>query len=281
MTRLLAGAALAALIAPAATAQDDPPAADTVLATVEGVDITLGHLITLQTMLPDQYRQLPDEVLVEGLVEQLIQQQVIASASDPADMRPIDELVFENEMRSVMARVFVDRLSAQAVTEQMVQAEYDAIYGDAGGATEWNASHILVETRDAAEEIAGLLEDGGDFADLAAERSIGPSGEDGGQLGWFGPGQMVGPFETAIADLEVGEVSGPVETRFGWHVLQLNDIREQQPPSLEEVRAQIEQALSEELLDQRIADLTEAAEIERAPLDFDPSVIRNTDVIPE
>lgn len=277
MKKFLATAALSALVALPVGAQD-APTADTVLATVNGTDITLGHLIAMQQMLPPQYQELPDNVLFDGLLEQLVQQQILADVADD-DMTARMELGLANERRAFLAAMLLDQIGMADLPEAEVQAEYDAQYGSAGAVTEFNASHILVETEEEAEALIAELGEGADFAELAQERSIGPSGPNGGELGWFTAGMMVPTFEEAVFALSVGEVSAPVETQFGWHVILLNDTRDQEPPALEEVRAELEDGLRRARVDAAITELSNAAAVERPELDIDPSVIRNFDLI--
>jgi peptidyl-prolyl cis-trans isomerase C len=138
-----------------------------------------------------------------------------------------------------------------------------------------------LETEEEAQAVIDELAEGADFAELAAERSVGPSGPNGGQLGWFTAGMMVPEFEEAVFALEPGEVSEPVETQFGWHVILLSDTRAQEPPALEEVRAELLEGLRRARVDARVEELMSEAEIERPELDIDPSVIANNDLIEE
>ncbi|MGG7645318.1 peptidylprolyl isomerase [Rhodovulum sp. YNF3179] len=277
LSKLVAGAALAAGLAASAATAQETPAPGTVLATVNGTEITLGHLVALRERLPEQYQNLPDEVLFNGMLDQLVQQTVLQQEIE-GDLNAKQERAFENERRAFLASEMIQRLSGQEVSEAEIEEAYRARYADAAAGTEYNASHILVETEDEAREILGLLEDGGDFAALAQERSTGPSGPRGGELGWFSEGMMVAPFEEAVLEMETGAVAGPVQTQFGWHVIKLNDTRQKEAPALEEVRADILGELQGQKLDQAVTALTEAAEIERADVDIDPSVIRDVTV---
>jgi peptidyl-prolyl cis-trans isomerase C len=279
MKKYLAGVALSAFIALPAAAQETP-SADTVLATVNGTEITLGHLIAMTRMLPPQFQELPDNVLFDGLLEQLVQQEALAAVA-AQDMGRMEELGLANERRAFLAATLLDRVGNAEITEAELQAEYDAVFGSAEPQVEYNASHILVETEAEAEALIGELAAGADFAELAAERSIGPSGPNGGQLGWFGSGMMVPSFEEATFALEVGEVSAPVQTQFGWHVIVLNDTREQAPPALEQVRAELEEGLRQARVDATMAEVVEQAEIERPEIAIDPSAIRALDLIAE
>jgi peptidyl-prolyl cis-trans isomerase C len=272
--RILAGAALSALMITPAMAQD----ADTVLATINGQNITLGHIIVAHSQLPEQYQALPDDVLLTGILEQLVQQEIVATAARD-DLSAAMRLGLENEERAYVAALTLDDIAMAEIPADELQAAYDAEFGAMEAITEYNASHILVESQEEAQALVEDLEGGADFAELAREHSTGPSGPNGGQLGWFTAGMMVPTFEEAVFALDVGEVSPPVETRFGWHVIILNDSRDQAAPALEEVREQLEEGLRQARVDSYIESLTAAAEIDRPELDIDPALIRNLDLL--
>ena len=275
MTRnFLAGVAFATLVISPAAAQE----ADTVLATVNGNEITLGHIIVARSQLPEQYQALPDEVLLEGILEQLVQQAVVASVAEE-EISTSMLLALENERRALLAAMALDIVGNADVSEDALQAAYEEQFGATEAATEYNASHILVDTEDEALELIEALEGGADFAELAQERSTGPSGPNGGQLGWFSAGMMVPDFEQAVFALDVGEVSAPVLTQFGWHVILLNETRLQAAPSLEDVRAELTESVRVARVDAYIEDLTNGAVIDRPDLDLDPAMIRRTDLL--
>jgi peptidyl-prolyl cis-trans isomerase C len=274
MKRLLASAALAALLVGPVSAQD----AGTVLATVNGTEITLGHLIAMQAQLPDQYRQLADDVLFSGMLEQLVQQEVIASvARESLSMRA--EIGLQNEQRAYLASTLIEQIAAEEISEADLQAEYDAVYGSIEPVQEFNASHILVETEEEATALIVELEAGGDFAELAAIHSTGPSGPNGGQLGWFTAGMMVPTFEAAVFELEVGEVSAPVETQFGWHIVTLVDVRDLAAPLPEDVQGELIESLQRTRVDQRVIELTDAADVVRPEITIDVSAIRDVSLL--
>ncbi len=272
--RFIAGAALAALMVTPALAQDG----ETVLATVNGNEITLGHVIVAVSQLPEQYQGLPDEVLLTGLLEQLVQQELVAAAAAD-NMTGYMETAIENENRALLAAIALDDIAMAEISDEDLQAEYDAQFGSVEAAMEFNASHILVETQEEAQALVDQLEEGADFAELAQEHSTGPSGPNGGQLGWFGAGMMVPAFEQAVFTLGVGEVSEPVETRFGWHVIILNDSREQALPTLDDVRADLTEMLRTARVDAYIEELREGGEVDQPELDIDPALIRNLDLL--
>ncbi len=272
----LASAAVAVSLAFPVTAQDTP-SLETVVATVNGTDITLGHMIIARATLPDQYQQLPDEVLFEGILDQLVQQTALADTFE-GDLPARVALSLDNETRSLMAGEVIENVMADPLDEAAVQAAYDEQYAGQEAGEEYNASHILVETEEEAKAIKAELDDGADFAEIAREKSTGPSGPGGGSLGWFGAGMMVPTFEAAVVEMEVGGVSEPVQTQFGWHVIMLNETRALEAPALDTVREEIELQLRQTRVQTQIDTITEAATVDRTAAEgIDPSVLKNID----
>lgn len=260
------------------SANSEAPSADTVVATVGGTEITLGHMIALRERLPEQYRQLPDSALFEGLLAQLINQEALSQKADAES--PHTELVLENERRALLANSVLQRAAEDAVTDQAIEQAYQETYGDAGPTTEWNASHILLESEEDAQAVEAELEGGADFAEVAREKSTGPSAPNGGSLGWFGPGMMVPEFEQAIGDLEPGEVSQPFQTQFGWHVAKLNEVRDKEPPTLDEVREELSAQVQRQAVEEAVSAASEDVEVERPDLSgIDPNVLSDTSLI--
>lgn len=271
----LSALALSAIMALPVAAQD----ADTVVATVNGTDITIGHMIVARATLPQQFQELPDEVLYEGILDQLIQQTLLAQSFD-GDLPKRAQLSLENEQRSVTAGEVVENVLVDALTPQALQSAYDTRFADAEATEEYNASHILVDTQEEADAIKAELDGGADFAATAREKSTGPSGPNGGSLGWFGPGMMVPSFEAAVIALEPGEVSEPVKTQFGWHVITLNETRIAELPTLEEVRPELENDLRAEAIDARVAELREAGTVvETDPSTINPAILRDLELL--
>ena len=263
---------------PMAMAEEEKPGLDTVVATVNGSEITLGHMAVAKASLPDQYRNLPANVLFPGILDQLIQQSVLAQSFE-GDRPQRVELALENETRSLLAGEVVEGILAGAVTPDLVEKYYAQHYTAEALGQEYKASHILVESEEEAGQIKADLDDGADFAAVAREKSTGPSGPRGGDLGWFGLGQMVPAFETAVVELEPGEVSAPIQTQFGWHVIKLHEMRQKEAPELEEVRAEIEQKIRAEAVNNRVKELTESAEIDRSAAEsMDAAVLDQLDL---
>lgn len=272
----LGATAVAALLSTGAFAQD--VTADTVVATVGETEITMGEIIIARGLLPPQFAQLPDEVLFPGLVDQLIQQQLLADAA--GDPSPGTAYALVNERRSLLASEVLTEIASSSVTEDDVQAAYDARFENAEDVQEFNASHLLVETQEEAAAAKARIDEGAAFADVARDVSTGPTGPNGGNLGWFSAGAMVPPFEEAIMALAVGEVSEPFETQFGWHVATLNEKRVQALPTLEDMRSQIISELQEAAVTARLEELAAAETITKPePGQFDPSVINAVELL--
>lgn len=277
---LLAAAALTVGLSFSAMAQDDYDAR-TVLATVNGTDITLGHVVALLDRLPQQYKDLPDQQLYTGILDQLINQTIFAqslSASPETDSYQM-RLTVENERVALLANRVITDLSGAEVSDADIQAAYAEKYADFEGQQQFNASHILVATEEEAQALIEALEGGADFAELAQEKSTGPSGPNGGNLGWFGLGQMVPPFEAAVTSLEVGAISAPVETQFGFHVVKLNDTRTTEPPTLEEERAVLSQAINEGRTEEALKAIQDEATVVRAEVTIPASAIREIEML--
>lgn len=274
----LSGVAMSALLmlpVPATAA----PHANTVVAVVNGEEITIGHMILSRATLPAQYQQLPADVLYNAILDQLIQQTALKQALH-GEVPHYIELSLENESRSLLAAEVIETVMRKATTEEDLLAAYDAEYSDGDGGDEFNASHILVETEEEAQIVKLELDAGANFATLAQEKSTGPSGPSGGELGWFGKGRMVPEFEEAVLKLKSGEVSDPIQTQFGWHVIILNERRKTSAPEFETVREELATKLQNEAVEARVNELTTSAEIERPEVeDLDPAILQNLDLV--
>lgn len=242
------------------------PDADTVVARVNGHEITLGHMVIARATLPEQYQQLPAEVLYNAILDQLIQQATLEQSRQGGIPQQI-RLQLENEQRSLLAADVIEDIMAEAGDDMDIQAAYDAKYADGFGGDEFQAAHILVETEEEALAIKADLDNGADFAKTAMEKSTGPSGPRGGDLGWFGLGAMVPEFETVVVTLNPGQVSDPVQTQFGWHVIILNEKRKSAAPELDTVREEIVSQLQEDAVEARIEELSAATSIERPEIE--------------
>ena len=275
-TNVLAAFVITLTLPASVSAQD--VTADTVAANVNGTIITIGHMIVARDALFEQYKNISDDVLFQGILDQLIQQTVLAQTiSSPS--RAV-QIRLENERRALLAGAAMSLAIDRAVTGDALTALYDERFASAEQSRENNASHILVDTEEEAQALVEALDGGADFADLARENSTGPSGPNGGELGWFGAGMMVAAFEEAVLTLEIEQVSAPVQTQFGWHVIKLNDSRLLSAPTLDEVRDDLAEELEQKAIQKTLAELTEAADIVRPDLSaIDPAILRNTGLV--
>ena len=275
-SRIIATTAAVLMLTAPGFSQDEPTK-DTIVAIVNSTDITLGHVLSLASRLPDQYLGIEDKDLFAGIIDQLVQQQLLSDlvVEETVELR----LAAENEKRALFASEAIQDVYTEALTEDAIKEQYSALYENAAPIPEYNPSHILVKTEDEAKEIVKLLAADDDFAQLAKEKSTGPSGPGGGDLDWGGLGRLVPEFEAVMVQLEIGAVSEPVKTQFGWHVIKLNGKRSQPAPELETVRAEIEENLKAAALEKKISQLETAGKIERIEQEFDPSIVRKFELL--
>lgn len=248
--------------------------ADTVLATVNGQEITLGHVIALHDSLPQAYMTLPDDVLFEGILNQLVQQTALAQIAEK-DITKADQARIEIDRRSYLAAGMLDQTAAAAVTDEAVASAYQAQYVAAEPAREYNAAHILVATEEEANAIRAELEAGADFAQTAKLKSTDGAAQDGGSLGWFTLDLMVEPFAAALAPMQPGEVAGPVQTEYGWHLIKLNETRLVDIPRIEDVRADLETGLRNMAIEARLTEVVAQSVVEKMVDGIDPAVIKD------
>lgn len=163
------------------------------------------------------------------------------------------------QQMGLLARTLITKKGEDdPIDDAKVQSAYEALL-NSGEAREYKARHILLETEDAAKAVITKLDEGGDFQELAKSESTGPSGPTGGDLGWFGQGRMVEPFWNATIALESGKYSAePVQTRFGWHVILLEQTRDR---PFAESEQELRSKLQREWVENYINGLQEAAEV--------------------
>lgn len=247
-----------------------------VLASVNGQDITLGEVISLRRDLPEQYQQLPDEILSQGLLDQIIDQTVLeqAARADGFDDRLDVALAIRNQIRAVLAESWLRAEVARRLTDDVLQAAYEERFLAEDGVEEMRASHILVESEELAQELRTKLDEGADFAELAAEHGTDGTATRGGDLGWFAHEDMVPQFADAAFALQPGETAGPVQSPFGWHLIKVAERRERPAPPFEEVRPGLIAELAQEIQGRVIEELRDHAELSVAEPPVAASAIR-------
>ena len=279
LTGFWRGLVVAASLTIAAPAAAQDMTADTVVATVNSTNITLGQMIVLRGTLSEQYQALPDDVLFKGILEQLIQQAVLEqSLGDKVTKR--DQIAVENNKRGYLSGIALQAVIKAAVTDTALQAAYDARFKDVAPKTEYNAAHILVATEDEAKAIKTELDGGADFAEIAKAKSTDTgSGANGGALGWFGLGAMVKPFEDAVVAAKIGEVTAPIKSDFGWHLIKVTETRIAAAPPLDDLRDELAAEIEQKAIEAHLKALTDAATITRPGMEFDPKTLRDDTVV--
>ncbi len=268
-------AALALSAVLSVPARAEAPTAATVLATVGGVNITLGDLIITRDALPAQYKALPDDQLFKGILDQLVQQEALRqSMGDTLSKK--DAMALDGLKRSYLANEAMIVGIKDAVSDAAIQKAYDAKYKDMAPQLEYHASHILVDSEEKANAILVEINGGMAFADEAKANSKDGSAANGGDLGWFGLGAMVKPFEDAVVAAPVGTVVGPIKTDFGWHLILVSETRNKAAPALADVRDQIVAEVQKAAIADLVKSVTDKATITRADTTgIDPALIKD------
>ena len=201
----------------------------------------------------------------DGIIEDLIRIRLLADAAEERGLP--DERTIAAELELQRLQLVARAAAARYLDENPArESELRALYEENLPrlmSNQYKARHILVNTEDEARNVIVALDGGGDFAELAREHSTGPTGPSGGDLGWFSADSMVEPFADAVRTMEDGSYSTePVRTQFGWHVIMLEETREQQPPGLDAVRDELLRAVESQKLEDYVNSLRDAAVIE-------------------
>lgn len=255
----------AAKTVPADQAAIDP--ATTIVATINGEPIYLAEILAQIQQLPQQYQQAPMEQIYPPMLDRAIDARLIANAAREAGLQDRDDVKArvaqaENE---IISEVFLtEKISTQMDDAALRKRYEESLATSTETGEEVKARHILLTTEAEAREVIAELKKGADFAELAKEKSTGPSGSNGGDLGYFTKEAMVPPFSEAAFALKPGEITeDPVKTQFGWHVIKVEDRRAIEPPSFEQVQPQIAQEMTREILQETVEALRDGVEIKR------------------
>jgi peptidyl-prolyl cis-trans isomerase C len=273
LARVLGALALAAfLAAPAAVkAQDTDP----LVARVNGVDIHQSDLALAEDEVGASMPQMPPEQKREYLITYLSDVVILAQAADKQNIGDRDDVKHRIafERNKVLMETLLQDTGKAALTDQAMHKVYDDAVKQMPPQEEVHARHILVPTEDEAKEIEAELKKGADFATLAKQKSKDPGAADGGDLGYFTKDQMVPEFSDAAFKLEKGQISDPVHTQFGWHIIKVEDKRMKPTPTFDEVRGQIENFVAHKAQAELVENLRKSATIER--LDQPPPAAAN------
>lgn len=258
----------------AASAQTAPAAAlegeDALIARVNGDEIYRSDMVLLYEKLPEEYRQIPIEILYPQLVDRLVDRKLLAQAGrrsgltdDPVVRR---RAAFAED--TILQETYLFRHIEETVTEEQLRAAYEEMKAETEEKEQVRARHILLDSEAEAEAAIGALKAGNDFAELAKEKSTGPSAEQGGDLGYFERDEVVEDFGDAAFALRPGEVTpNPVRTQFGWHVIKVEDRRTAPAPTFEESRDKLVAAAAPKIAETEVSRLREMAEIVTFGLD--------------
>jgi peptidyl-prolyl cis-trans isomerase C len=251
----------------AAPAAQEPPASanDRVVAKVNGVEIRESDLAMASQDIGQDLQQAPPEVQRDQLVAYVADIILVSQVADSKKLS--DDPDFKHHLAFIRNKMLMGLQLQQeakgAITEEAEQKLYDDAVKSMAGQEEVHARHILVESEDEAKQIVEQLKTGADFAALAKEKSKDPGAADGGDLGYFTKDQMVPEFADVAFKMYPGQLSNPVKTQFGWHVIKLEDKRQKAVPELNVIREQIDNYLMRRAQSEYVAKLRQTAKIER------------------
>ena len=258
---LVSALTIAAMLAmPLARAQDDP-----VVARVNGTDVRQSDLAAAEEDLGGNIPQMTPEAKRDYLITFVGDMILVAKAAEAKKMGDTDD--FKKKLAYARTKLLMEQLlqseAKAAVNDAAMHKVYDEAIGQMKKEPEVHARHILVETEDEAKAVVAELKKGADFAELAKAKSKDPGSADGGDLGYFTKDQMVPEFSEVAFKLDKGQLSEPVKSQFGWHVIKVEDKRERQPPEFDKVKDQLENFLVRKSQSELITKLRAEGKIER------------------
>jgi peptidyl-prolyl cis-trans isomerase C len=256
-----AGWSALALAAIPVQAQD----ANAVLAKVNGIDIRQSDLAAAEDELGGNLPPMDEATKRENLIGYVIDMKLVAKAAE--DQKIADSDDFKRRLAFTRDRLLMDRMLGDqgkaGVTEAALRKVYDEAIKQIGNEIEVRARHILVDSEDEAKNLLAEIKKGADFAELAKKKSKDPGAADGGDLGFFSKDQMVPEFSAVAFKLEPGQLSEPVKSQFGWHVIKLEEKRNRKAPEFDQVKTEIENFVRRKAQADYVTKLREAAKIER------------------
>ena len=266
--------------APAPAAAPAAPArpADPVLAKVNGSEIRMSDLAVLAQNLPEEARQLPPAQLYPQLLDQAIDGKALVALArkEKLDANPDVARAMALSAERTLQSALVSREVGPSVEESKVRARYDATIAGKPGEEEIHARHILVASEDQAKKLIADLKAGADFAALAKANSTDPGAASGGDLGFFKATDMLPEFSAAAFALKPGQVADtPVQTRYGWHVIKVEERRNSAAPTYEQAHDELRQGMISEGINKLLAGARTQVKVER--FNPDGSAVKTTD----
>jgi peptidyl-prolyl cis-trans isomerase C len=244
------------------------------VARVNGTDITEAELAFAEAEVGAEIAGLPIESRRRVLVEYLVEAHLFAEEAGKSKLgagKDFEDRLAYYKLRA-MRDTFYEKRVREAVTEAQARTAYDEQIAKVKPEAEVRARHILVKTEQEAKDLIAQLKGGADFAELAKKSTDGPSSTTGGDLGYFSRGQMVKAFEDAAFALEPGQISAPVQSDYGWHVIKVEDKRNRPVPSFDEVKDQITASLIQTQLRDVVGKLRSSAKVEIVDADLKKAI---------
>jgi peptidyl-prolyl cis-trans isomerase C len=248
---------------------------DSVIARVNGIDITQSDLALAEEDLGSEMQATPADAKREQLITYLADVIMVTQAAEKKKVA--DNPDFKRRLAFLRNKLLMgyelQEEAKAAVSDEAMQQTYQDAVKSMAGQEEVHARHILVESEDEAKTILAELKGGADFAAVAKERSKDPGAAAGGDLGYFSKEQMVPEFAEVAFKMYAGQLSNPVKTQFGWHIIKVEDRRNRKAPEFEKVKDQIESYMMRKAQTEFVAKLRESAKIER--LEKPPAQAKN------
>lgn len=275
MKKRLIPLVLGSLLASSASYAAEEAAADktavttdetTIIATVNGTNYLLDvfRLFYMERLRELQSENTPE--LQQTVFNEFINLALTAQEAERRELTKRNDVKAGLELQKIkiLSNVALQSIAQDIeITDEDLKAAYETLKERVSGA-EYKARHILVKDEEKAKELIKQLDDGADFAKLATENSLGPTAKNGGQLpNWFNAQQMVKPFSDAVAAMTPGTYAKtPTQTDFGWHVIELQETRAQEPPTFEEAKPRLTAALQRQQVGLKLAEMRKDAKID-------------------
>ena len=253
--------------------------AETPFIEVNGKIVKFGSAIIAFSKLRQSNSNFDEKTVFSQIVKQLVNEELLSQNIDKENQLTL--LALEHEKRSAKAAQMVSKILKNFPNDELLNSAYKNLREQYKNALEYNASHILVKEEEQAKTILADIKGGKVFEEMAKEHSIGPTGKSGGKLDWFDLNRMVPEFSTALMVLSEGDISQPVKTKFGWHLIKLNETREKIIPELKDVKIELVQNLRQKKINDYLNSLTKNSKITFLGKDINPNEIANIKLLEE